>query len=200
MGFLSPDSKFMRGLSDLADAIWINVLMLITSIPIVTIGAALTAAHVASRRSLRGQGGVTVNYFRAFKENFFQSTLIWFVFGSLLAALAASWLFLQITPLLIIKFGLSIVWLIAFEWVWPLQANFANSVGRTLLNSLVFGFAYLGQTLVMILIDAIYFGLLVASWFFMPQGLILLLILGLGVITMLHVPVAGTVFAGYTQE
>ena len=33
----------MRGLSDAVDAIWINILMLVTSIPIVTIGAALTA-------------------------------------------------------------------------------------------------------------------------------------------------------------
>ena len=30
----------MRGLSDAVDAIWINILMLVTSIPIVTIGAA----------------------------------------------------------------------------------------------------------------------------------------------------------------
>ena len=42
MKFLSPDSGFMRGLSDAVDAIWINILMLITSIPIITIGAALT--------------------------------------------------------------------------------------------------------------------------------------------------------------
>ena len=45
MKFLSPDSGFMRGLSDAVDAIWINILMLITSIPIITIGAALTAGH-----------------------------------------------------------------------------------------------------------------------------------------------------------
>ena len=51
MKFLSPDSGFMRGLSDAVDAIWINILMLVTSIPIITIGAALTAGHDAARRS-----------------------------------------------------------------------------------------------------------------------------------------------------
>ena len=51
MKFLSPDSGFMRGLSDAVDAIWINILMLATSIPIVTIGTALTAGHDAARRS-----------------------------------------------------------------------------------------------------------------------------------------------------
>ena len=76
MEFLSPDSKLMRGLSDLVDAIWINVLMLITSIPIITIGAALTAAQLASRRSLQGQGKVTVSYSEAFKVNFSGPLLI----------------------------------------------------------------------------------------------------------------------------
>ena len=47
MKFLSPDSGFVGGLSDAVDAIWINILMLVTSIPIITIGAALTAGHVA---------------------------------------------------------------------------------------------------------------------------------------------------------
>ena len=59
MKFLSPDSGFMRGLSDAVDAIWINILMLVTSIPIITIGAALTAGHDAARRSLAGEGTVT---------------------------------------------------------------------------------------------------------------------------------------------
>ena len=49
MKFLSPDSGFMRGLSDAVDAIWINILMLVTSIPVITIGAALTAGHDAAR-------------------------------------------------------------------------------------------------------------------------------------------------------
>mgnify|MGYP007007139199 CR=1 FL=1 len=39
MGFMSPDSAFMRGLSNTVDAIWINLLMIITSIPLITIGA-----------------------------------------------------------------------------------------------------------------------------------------------------------------
>ena len=43
MHFLSPDSPFMRGLSNLIDAIWINILMLVTSIPVITVGAALAA-------------------------------------------------------------------------------------------------------------------------------------------------------------
>ena len=69
MKFLSPDSGFMRGLSDAVDAIWINILMLVTSIPIITIGAALTAGHDATRRTLSGEGTATRNYFAAFRSS-----------------------------------------------------------------------------------------------------------------------------------
>ncbi|WP_368103414.1 DUF624 domain-containing protein, partial [Bifidobacterium pseudocatenulatum] len=118
MKFLSPDSGFMRGLSDAVDAIWINILMLVTSIPIITIGAALTAGHDAARRSLAGEGTVTRNYFTAFRSNFVKATGYWLIFGIAGAISVYSWIVLQITPLLIPKFALSIVWVIGFEWIW----------------------------------------------------------------------------------
>ena len=55
MNWLAPDSKFMRAWSNLVDGVWINILMLVTSIPIITIGAALTAGHDACRRSIEGE-------------------------------------------------------------------------------------------------------------------------------------------------
>ena len=129
----------MRGLSDAVDAIWINILMLVTSIPVITIGAALTAGHDAARRSLAGEGTVTRNYFAAFRSNFAKATGYWLIFGIAGAISVYSWIVLQITPLLIPKFALSIVWVIGFEWIWALQSRFENSFWRTLGNAFVFG-------------------------------------------------------------
>mgnify|MGYP002240373879 CR=1 FL=1 len=98
MKFLSPDSGFMRGLSDAVDAIWINILMLITSIPIITIGAALTAGHDATRRTLSGEGTATRNYFAAFRSNFAKSTGYWLIFGTTGALCVYSWIVLTIRP------------------------------------------------------------------------------------------------------
>ena len=123
MNWLAPDSKFMRAWSNLVDGVWINILMLVTSIPLITIGAALTAGHDACRRSIEGEGkGVTANYFKSFKANFIKATLLWLPF------------------------------LVA---------------------------------------------LLVASWFYMPGGLFLLVILGYGTMLMLHIPVTERVFNPY---
>lgn len=159
MKFLSPDSGFMRGLSDAVDAIWINILMLVTSIPIITIGAALTAGHDAVRRTLSGEGTATRNYFKAFRSNFAKSTGYWLIFGTTGTLCVYSWIVLQITPLLIPKFALTIVWLIGFEWVWALQARFENSFWRTLGNAFVFGVSNIGHTLALVAIDAVYVAL-----------------------------------------
>ncbi|MDF7665869.1 YesL family protein [Bifidobacterium sp. ESL0745] len=200
MGFLSPDSRFMRGLSDLTDAVWINILMLLTSIPIVTIGAALAAGHDASRRVLIGEGHATANYFKAFKSNFVRATELWLVFGLTGAALAYSWIVLQITPLLIPKFALTIIWAIGFEWVWALQARFENSFLTTLKNAFVFGVAYIGYTLGLLAIDVVFIGLVVASWFYMPQGEFLLIVFGYGSMVMVHIPLLERVFAKYVRS
>ena len=196
MNWLAPDSKFMRAWSNLVDGVWINILMLVTSIPLITIGAALTAGHDACRRSIEGEGkGVTANYFKSFKANFIKATLLWLPFLVVLIALVWSWIVLQITPLLIPKIGLTLVWIIGFEWVWALQARFENSFGGVLANAFIFGVSRIGATLVLVTIDAIFLGLLVASWVYMPQGLFLLIVLGYGSVLMLHVPILERVFA-----
>ena len=200
MHFLSPDSPFMRWLSNLVDAIWINILMLVTSIPVITIGAALTSGHDAARRAIIGEGHVTSNYFRAFRQNFAKSTLMWLIFGPVAAGLVAAWIFLQITPLLIPKFAFTIVWIIGFEWVWALQARFENSFGRTLGNAYVFGVSHIVATLGMVAIDAVYLALIAACWRYMPQGLFLLLLMGYGTCVMLHIPLLERVFAPYTRQ
>ncbi|OZG61829.1 beta-carotene 15,15'-monooxygenase [Bifidobacterium lemurum] len=198
MGWLSPDSGLMRGLSDAADAVWINILMLVTSIPIVTIGAALAAGHDAARRSLDGEGHVTSNYFKAFKENLPKATLLWLPYLIVGLGLAYSWVVLQITPLLVPKFAFTILWVVGFEWTFALQARFENGVGATLRNAFVFGISKIGYTLALAAIDAVFVGLLVASWFMMPQGLFLLLVFGYGTIIMLHVPILEYALRRYT--
>lgn len=200
MHFLSPDSRLMRGLSNLTDAILINVLLIITSIPVITAGASLTAAHVAARKAIVGEGHLFSNYVQAWKRNLLQSLPLWLVYGVTGGLLVYAWLFLQITPLLVPKFGFSIIWLFGFEWVFALQARFENSVGRTLVNALVFSVTNIGYTLVMIAMDAVYVGLLVACWILMPQGLFLLVVLGYGTLIMLHIPLLERALRKYINE
>lgn len=198
MHWLSPDSKFMRAWSNLVDGVLVNLLMLVTSLPIITIGAALAAGQDACRKSEEGEGkGVAANYFKAFKSNLTKATLLWLPFLIVLIGLIYSWVVLQITPLLVPKFAVSILWLIGFEWVFALQARFENSVGRTLANAFIFGISHILMTLALVAVDSVFAALLVACWFLMPGGLFLLIILGYGTMLMLHVPITERVFKPY---
>lgn len=65
-------------LSGLGDLIVLNALFLLTSIPVVTIGASLTAASkTAHALSLRSCSGVTRTFFSGFRDSFRQATAVW---------------------------------------------------------------------------------------------------------------------------
>lgn len=179
----------MRGLSDVIDAIWINILMSVTSLPLITIGAAVSAGYDASRRSLDGDGHVTANYFRAFRGNFVKATLLWLPFLAVGYGLLYAWVVLRITPLLAPKIGLTLLWLIGFEWTFALQARFENPVPRTWANAYIFGIGSIGYTLALAAIDVVFVAVLVASVLYLPGIAPLLVLLGYGSMLMIHVPI-----------
>lgn len=197
--FGSPDSKFSQGMETFADAVWLTILMVITSIPLITIGASLSAGHDAARRIEQGEGHITAAYFRAFASNFLESTIIWAVMGPVL--LAIIWLWIAVWPiaLLVPKFILSILWIIMAEWVFALQARFSNSLGKTIINSLIFGVSYWVTTLSMVIMDVLFVILIIASIIYLPHGLPLLVFMGWGSLIMFHEFLLEKVFAKYVK-
>ena len=74
----SPDSKFMEILGRITDLILLNILFLLTCLPIFTMGAAATALYTMCFRFMREEyRSIVKPYFQAFRDNFRQSTLIW---------------------------------------------------------------------------------------------------------------------------
>lgn len=81
----SPFSRFMNFLWDL---ICISILWFVCSIPIITMGAAFTAAYYAAAKSIRHKTGhVYVEFFSAFRKNFKQSTIATLICGVVLLLL-----------------------------------------------------------------------------------------------------------------
>lgn len=76
----SRESKGMKFLSALGTLIIVNLLFLITSIPIFTIGASITAMYRITFEMHMGRDPFVIkDYFRYFKEGFKSSTAIWIV-------------------------------------------------------------------------------------------------------------------------
>ena len=178
----SQDSVFMRGLWWFTDIVLINIYLIITSIPIITVGASVTAAYDAARRSQESRGNLTRNYFTSFRKNFVQSTAIWVPMAAAGALLGYSWISLQI-PLLL-----------------PVQSRFENPVGRTVSNSFIFGISHIITTAAILLIDTACLLLAYVSYMYWIQSLFFLMVMGPGMMVALHVPLIERALRAYTGK
>ncbi|MDC7279898.1 YesL family protein [Butyrivibrio fibrisolvens] len=92
MQIFSPDSEVMEFLSKVTDFIILNLLTVLCSIPIITIGAAHTAKFYTSMKIVRGEEpSVTKSYFKSFKDNFPQVTVAWLIVLLVGLVLAFDW-------------------------------------------------------------------------------------------------------------
>ena len=77
----SIDGKLWRFLSKMADLIIVNVIFIICSIPVITIGASKTALYEVARKIRRDEeSSILKNFFSSFKKHFKKSTIIWLMY------------------------------------------------------------------------------------------------------------------------
>lgn len=143
-GFFAPDSAPMRFLTRIADLMILNMVFIATSIPVVTIGAALTGLNFTAMRLARGQSDSTTgDYFRSFRRNFRQATLIWLLI-LLLAAVLGAWHLVVATYVTDIVFQfivlavwylLALVFALNLLWIFPYLANFEGTIREVLRNA-----------------------------------------------------------------
>lgn len=80
MGIFNFDSPFMSFLGKAVEYMLVSILCLIFCIPIITIGAAVTAEFYVGMRLVRGEDTPFFRaYIKSFKENFRQSTVVWII-------------------------------------------------------------------------------------------------------------------------
>ena len=71
-------SKFYRLMTLVTNLMLLNMLWILTSLPLFTMGASLSAMyHVCIQYVTKQDDGLVKLYFKAFKENFKQATLVW---------------------------------------------------------------------------------------------------------------------------
>lgn len=81
----------MNLFSRIVDLLLLNFLFVITSLPVLTLGASLTALFSVSLKLVRNEESyVSRDYFRAFKKNFCQATVSFWAFSLIIALLAGN--------------------------------------------------------------------------------------------------------------
>ena len=153
----------MKLLTGLADLMWLNVLAIITSLPVFTIGASITAMETVFLRMLHKEDVfVTREYFRAFKDNFKQATAIWMILLPIILIIGFDQIyflsdnsefgiFLKAASII-----LGVVFLGVFLYVFPLQARYKNPVRVTFRNAVILTIGHPVRSIFMIVIFAIF--------------------------------------------
>lgn len=148
----NPEAPLMQGLGKIADMMLLNVLTVLLSLPVVTAGAAIAALYDATWRILQDEGSVYGAYFRAFKSNFKQATVLWLLTlasGALLLFCLLFYLNNSMQVLVVLASLILLLWSITEAWIFPLQSRFENPVRITLKNAIYCAIGYLPRSLVM---------------------------------------------------
>ncbi len=185
-GFFNYDNPVWRFIGKFWDVFILNILWLVCSLPIITIGASTTAMYYVTLRLVRDEDGYTFrSFFHSFKQNFKQATIIWLIFlvaGIIL--LTDVWFVLtagvvpQGTARMVFTalfVGMFIIWFAMLTYVFPILARFYGTVKQTLLNSFLLSVRYILYTIAMIAVDiAIVYLALTSLPFLMMFGLALI--------------------------
>lgn len=174
-------------LSRLADLFWLNLLFIVCSIPIVTIGASTTAMYYVTLKMAKNEEGyITQSFFKSFKQNFKQSTVIWLIYlvvsvvlvldlriangGSLAGIFDSN----AVSNVVIVSVSLMGVLLLMTEtYVFPILAQFDNTVKNTIKNAFFISIRHLPYTFLMLVLAAIP---VVLMWF-TPAAFLLIFII-----------------------
>lgn len=168
MKFFSVDSPFYKFMQRLWDILQVNFFWVICSIPIVTIGTSTAAAFKVCLHMVDDEEGyIAKEFFKGFKENWKQGTVLGLV--SLIAVYAV-YLDIQLfnavedNPMIFLIAAIlsGILFAICLLYAFPLMARYQNTLWKIFRNSFEICRRYAGRTLVLILVLAVE----LIVWFF----------------------------------
>ena len=165
------NSPMLNAVDDIVDYILLNLLTLVCCLPVFTIGAALTARTFTAMKMMRGQSeGIKKPFFRSFKQNFAQATILTVLMIGMLAFLLWDWFLVgQWEAGLLTKallFGATIFVLMVSWMVFPFLSRYTVTIGEALKGAFVMAFTHLFHSFLglLIIIIPILFGVWHMYW------------------------------------
>lgn len=201
-GKINPFFDFVNTLCNL---FILNVVFIITCIPVFTTGTALASLYYVIIREIKGEYGYLVRtYIREFKRNFKNGTLaflmfffsgVLLVFGFLFWPLQGNMFSSIVTGILA---AISLIWLVTLHYTFPLIGRFVNTTINSVKNAWGLAIRNLKWTFVLLLIDAgtVCFCLFIS----IPKLVIVLFTFGFVLVVYLQSCIFQKVFAPYEKQ
>ncbi|MBQ7765305.1 MAG: YesL family protein [Lachnospiraceae bacterium] len=184
------DSPLIRGLSRIFDCMLLSILTILCSLPIVTVGAAVSACYdVMIRMALDRDNGIIKPYFKAFAKNFKKGTVIWLICMVGIIFIGANYYLLSFefegitegvrSVIMVIVLLLTVLMGFVLIYVFPLQARYENKVGTTLKNALFISIVQFPRSIGLLVLN----GVVVVLGAFAPAVIPLLLFVEFSAVT-----------------
>ena len=157
----NPDSLVQILLTRFADMMILNILFLVTSLPVITIGAAWTSLYYVALKILQDDKGEAISviksYFHSFRQNFLIATGIW-----ILALLLGGVLFLDIRIInsmemsglqVILRIAVGAVvllFLAALQFSFPMLSRFRMSFLSAIKNAVLMAIGHFPRAFLML--------------------------------------------------
>lgn len=150
------DNKFFQGVSKLIDIICLSMIWLFLSAFIIPAGAATTALYYTINKVIRhGRGYMWSEFWKAFRSNFKQSTIVWLILMALFVLLGMDcyilWQYAEIGKtwgsaymVFIVMMGFAVMWAI---YLFPYMARFANTTKIVIKNTACIALLNLSTTI-----------------------------------------------------
>lgn len=174
------ENKFMAFMYRMTDLFLLNVLWIVTSLPVITLGASTTALYTVVYKMRKNEESyIARSYFKAFRENFRQGTALWLI---ILGSGGLLYFDMYITAITGIegKEMLSIVFLIAavlfllvVPYVFPVLARFDTTVIQILKIATYLSLRHIYYTLPVLAIILVPVIIILSYLYFLPVFLII---------------------------
>jgi len=164
----------------LADLAVLSLLWTICSIPIITMGAASAALMRCVLNMNTNIGNWrSRHFFKYFRSNFKNATLMWLIFLLAAAVFIADLLILSSpnsasasVQRIVAVIGL-IIWMITAVWAFALTSQFENGIFQTIKNAFYIGISKLPRTIIMCVLWLVPVALLVFNPFVLSRIIVL---------------------------
>lgn len=203
--FFNMDNGLFRALGKLADLMLLNILFLVCSLPIFTIGASFTAMYYVTLKLAENEEGyIARGFLKSFKQNFKQATIIWLILLFFGIVLVLDLLILKdstgtfVTVLRVVITATMIIYALILLYVFPILARFYNSVKDTFKNAFIMAVVNLPRTFVMLVICAVSVLATFLNTYTLWYGILIWMMAGFALVAFANSFFFKKIFAKYT--
>lgn len=202
--FGSIDNKFSRYTTTFMYVLWLSLLWLVCSLPLVTIGASTTALCSVTLKLARNEEGyITQSFFKAFRQNLAQATGLWLIWLAVAVVFAGdAYFFTRYFKGMVAAIGaglflcLLLVWCLAQTLLFNLQAHYKNNLKQTLFNSVKMALRHLPVSGALLILQAC----MLYGFYASAPLMIVLTFVGAGLFQLVAGHLLRRVFDGYEPQ